>query len=348
MSTQSNWKKCVYTVCGSMLALALLLGPGGEAAHAQSPTIDLNADRNRDGIPDGLAAAVNNVATAKDQMAAIQDLVSRLPYSDETRALQAKAESLQKALTEETDDATAQTIQKELQSVTDQMQADDPNYAKVDAALQQMFAPQLTQKSNAARPADPEGGNTQTSTQGDNTTQHACFNCLWRGDIMLERDPLFLGNFIYAMWYSHAGNYDGGGMVYESRADGVRLNPLAHWQAPQLYVALGFDNQRPASQTQAALNWAENTYGTDGHTPYNYYLWDKQTDRRLYCSQLTWKIHQHMGVELDSNHWIYQLWIGAHWGAWAVPLVSIPAVAPDEVALSSNVTFYSSGWNFLP
>jgi hypothetical protein len=128
----------------------------------------------------------------------------------------------------------------------------------------------------------------------------------------------------------------------------VRLNALSRWQAPQLFVALAFDNQLTSARTQEGLNWAEATYGTNGETPYNYFFWDKERNDRLYCSQLTWKIHHHMVVNLDSNHWAYQLWIAVHWGPWAILLISLPAVAPDEIALSSNVTIYSASWNFLP
>src|SRR5262249_18015519 len=123
MLTRSNWKKSLYTLLCSFLVLTMLLGSGGQVVHAQTPTIDLATDKDSDGIPDALAAAVNDVATAKDQMAAIRDFVSRLPYSDETRALQAKAESLQESLTEGTDDATAEKIQQQLQALADQMQA---------------------------------------------------------------------------------------------------------------------------------------------------------------------------------------------------------------------------------
>lgn len=349
MLTRSKWKKSLYTLLCSLLVLTTLLIPGGQVVHAQTPTIDLVTDKNGDGIPDALAAAVNDVATAKDQMAAIQDFASRLPYTDETRALQAKAEALQKSLTEETDEATAQAIQQQLQALADQMQADDPSYAKVNAALLQMFTPQLTaQKSTADCPFRSTTGKPNLNPAGGPTTQRARFDCLRRGQIMLEHDPIFIvGNILYAMWFSHAGHFDGGGQVYEARADGVRLNKLARWQDPQLFVALAFDNQLTPTQAEDGLTWAKNYYGIEGETHYNWLFPDKLTDRRLYCSQLAWKIHKHMGVDLDSNHWIYLLWMAAHWGVWG-PLIAIPAVAPDEIGLSSNVTIYSTGWNFLP
>ena len=314
----------LVSVC-LVLILVAALAP---SVWAGAPTIDLQTDANRDGIPDALAAEVDRVARSPDKLAAIAELVKRLPYAPETRALQERAAQLQARLARAQDDQEAQRILGELRSLGEQMMA-DPNYARTVQSLTTMFAP------SSGRPA-PAGGSPSSVRWGD----------LRRGHIMLVRSGLWdWFMFIYAMWYSHAGNYDGNSLVYESNTDGVRLKPLSKWQQPGQYIGLGYDNQRSEADVQGALNWAEGFYGTDGRTPYNYFYPDKWTDSRLYCSQLTWKIHNHLGVNLDSNAWQYQLWIAARWGWWAVYAVSLPAVAPDEVGLDGDVTMYSTGWN---
>jgi uncharacterized protein YycO len=166
---------------------------------------------------------------------------------------------------------------------------------------------------------------------------------LKRGDIMLV-----FGNdwraWIYAMKYSHAGNYDGSQRVYESNpSDGVRLKPLSNWQRPNIYIGLGRNNKKSESQVRGALDWAKGKYG-DGRTPYNYVYPDKWTDSRLYCSQLVWKIHKYLGVDLDSNNWGYFVWAAARFGAWILGVIG-PGVAPDEIGLSPSVAIYAEGWN---
>ena len=92
-------------------ALGLRAPTHAHAAELRSgPTLNLAIDKNNDGIPDELAAAVDAVAKADDKDAAIEDLVSRLPYTDETRALKQKVEGLQRQLAETTDPDEAQRV----------------------------------------------------------------------------------------------------------------------------------------------------------------------------------------------------------------------------------------------
>lgn len=321
-----------------VILLAAMVFPS--VARANGPTIDLQKDGNRDGIPDALALEVGRIARSPDRTAAIANFVSRLPYSPRTRALQQEAERLHAQLAQAKSDEEARQILEKLRTLSDEMMA-DPNYARTLQGLQALLGP--------GGKRDIGGVALESSVAEDGlaaTTQSVNWGALQRGDIMLVRSGLFdWFMFIYAMWYSHAGNYDGNGLVYESNSDGVRLKPLSKWQQPGQYIGLGRDNKRSIAQVQAALDWAKGFYGTDGRTPYNYFYPDKWTDSRLYCSQLTWKIHQRIGVDLDSNAWQYQLWIAARWGWWAVAAVSIPAVAPDEIWLDSDVTMYSTGWN---
>ncbi len=310
------------------------------AVHAGgNPPIDLKKDADRDGIPDALAMEVSRIARSPNQMAAIASFVNRLPYSPRTRALQQEAEKLQAQMAEVKSDEEARQILEKLRAISDEMMT-DPNYARTIQGLTALLVSPDSRKASGS-PMEISG------KEGDAVgISSVNWGSLQRGDIMLVRSGLWdWFMFIYAMWYSHAGNYDGNGLVFESNADGVRLKPLSKWQQPGQYIGLGRDNKRSAAEVQAALDWAKGFYGTDGQTPYNYFYPDKWTDSRLYCSQLAWKIHKRIGVDIDSNAWQYQLWIAARWGVWAVVAVSIPAVAPDEIWLDGDVTMYSTGQN---
>jgi hypothetical protein len=309
---------------GMLICTALSLRAPTHAHAAQlssGPTLNLAVDQNNDSIPDELAAAVDVVAKADDKEAAIKDLVSRLPYSDETRALQEQAEALHKQLAETTDPAEAERISGEIEALTKQMEA-DPNYVIAIEALTTMFAP------------EPKV-----------STQAVDWGRLKRGDILLHRDYSVWAP--YAMKYNHTGNYHGYGLVYESEEHGVLLQSLAeNWQGGNKFTAFAYNNVygQESSQVINALFRRELQYGENGRTRYNFIFPDKWTDARLYCSQLTWKIHKLTGVDLDSNAWSYQLFIASRFGWGAVLFVTNPAVAPDEIALSPFVTIYHSGW----
>ncbi len=150
-------------------------------------------------------------------------------------------------------------------------------------------------------------------------------------------------NFAYAMEYSHAGVYEKS-QVYSSNTGGVRFESMGSWQKGGYKVALAFNNRTTYNQDQTALDWAKSKYKTNGSTQYNYNYADKNTDSKLYCSQLVWKIQKYNNVDVDSNDATYLAWMYTKWGA-AVAAVAWAAVAPDEVARSSNVTIYSKGTN---
>lgn len=183
----------------------------------------------------------------------------------------------------------------------------------------------------------------------------ANYKALRPGDIMLMRDPDGAINWAYAMWYNHAGTYAGNQQVYESnQMMGARFRPLSDWQKKGLYIGLGRNSKRSSNSVNNALQWAEEFYNWDGSTGYNYNYGDKVNDtdadgnKRVYCSQLIWKIHNHIGVDVDSNDPHYQAWVAARWGPtghWAVENVVKPGIAPDEIDKSSNVTMYSRGSN---
>jgi hypothetical protein len=168
---------------------------------------------------------------------------------------------------------------------------------------------------------------------------------LRRGDLLFIRhvnQPIQA--FLWAMRFSHCGNYDGDGWVYEAViGQGVIRRRLDEWKTFEGTIALARNTTSPASEIERALDRAKGQYGSDGRTPYNLWFLDKETEDRLYCSQLSWKIHKAARIDLDSNDGRYLLWMSAKWGSWITRFVGVPAVAPDEVALSPHVRVYSEG-----
>jgi len=228
----------------------------------------------------------------------------------------------------------AQELAKELEKQVEYLLANNPDYAKelkeVEEVAAQIFAEKRQQ--DAAL-------NTRGQGMGvDNFTIQATapWNYLLTGDVMHINNKKFFN--VYAMYYSHSGTYNGNNTVYESNSDGVRIRPLSSWQQGQP-VALGYTRGKSLSEVTAALNWAKNKYGTDGSTPYNWNFLNKSTDSSLYCSQLVWKIHQNMGINVDSNHWSYVAYLTAKFGVVGTTF-AYSAVAPDEVYLSDNIIYY--------
>lgn len=168
---------------------------------------------------------------------------------------------------------------------------------------------------------------------------------LRRGDLLFVRhvsQPIQA--FLWAMRFSHCGNYDGDGWVYEAvLGQGVVRRRLDEWKTFEGTIALARNTTSSGSEVERALDRAKSQYGADGRTPYNLWFLDKETEERLYCSQLSWKIHKSARIDLDSNDGRYLLWMSAKWGSWITRFVGVPAVAPDEVALSPHVRIYSEG-----
>ena len=111
-------------------------------------------------------------------------------------------------------------------------------------------------------------------------------------------------------------------------------------------------NKSSPAQVVAALQQAESRYGTNKTTKYNFLFPNKTRDDAIYCSQLTWKIHKRLDVDLDSNAWEWFAQIGVKYpflfkvlGQLAIETILKPAVAPDEVLYSPNVCWYSEGNN---
>jgi uncharacterized protein YycO len=228
----------------------------------------------------------------------------------------------------------AQLLAKELENQVEYLRATDPAYAEELAKAEELAAQIFAEKRRQDAALNTRGKEIGVEDYVIQAT--VPWNYLLTGDVMHINNKKFFN--IYAMYYSHSGTYNGSNTVYESNSDGVRIRPLSSWQQGQP-VALGYTRSKSLSEVTAALNWAKNKYGTDGRTPYNWNFLNKNTDDALYCSQLVWKIHQYMGLNVDSNHWTYVAYLTAKFGAVGTTF-AFAAVAPDEVYLSSNIIYY--------
>jgi len=180
---------------------------------------------------------------------------------------------------------------------------------------------------------------------------------LKKGDILLRRtgrdgckqwDIIPLCKY-WALVYEHSGIFygarNGVQSVYESsNIGGVQFKPISTWKTSNLYV--GIQRSRVAAATiSSKLESFIAKFGSNGKTPYNYNLVDKNTERALYCSQLVWKFYLTVGVNVDSDHPFYADWLRIGYGNTLASYISRNAVAPDEIGMSSNVYRMATGWN---
>lgn len=288
--------------------------------------------------------------------------MNRLLYSAEVHALQKELGELNQQLTEAKTAEEAEEIYTESVQLLEQLQA-DPIYAQVNDSFTQMLMAEIEAEVAGAgeRPTEHAPSahrlylpmiTSSTNTEEITTTQAAAteqinaapdYTRLTRGDIMFIRGSSNLAPMLYSVIFGHTGNYDGGDLVYEANDDGVRLKPISGWQdATSAFVGFGYNNDVSSSQVSTALDQAKTQYGTDGRTPYNWNFVDRYTEDRLYCSQLTWRIHRRLGYNLDSNDWIIRSILRTRYGAW-FDLVVLPAILPDEIWKSPYVTLYLAG-----
>ncbi len=326
----------LIVVMGIILFASQGLGTQSVMSEGDAPAgqvkIDLQTDGNGDGLPDELVAEIEQLtarfATDLDKgdqqeaLAAIAELVGKLPLSDATLDTHDRAKELltQQAATTDPDEKSA--LAQQVDQLLQDAESVDPAYQVALSTVRHMAGAQSgVQASDEIAPD---------------------FSQLQPGDILLSRGSNVYLNWFYAQHYSHAGIYDGNGMVYESNSDGVWLKPLAKWQEPGHQVALARINNLPVEEVLAALAWAKATYKADGSTQYNHDIPDKWVEDKLYCSQLVWKIIDHAGVDVDSNDIWYLMWITTRLGPIG-PDFALPAVLPDEVAMSDHLQIYSSG-----
>jgi hypothetical protein len=319
----------------SVVALGTVAAQPAIFAYADDgdpPPINLSIDNDRDGVPDELALAVQTVLSAEGneaQTTALADLYKRLPYSEETRALQDKAGQLQQELEATEDPTQAEQLIEEIRATGERMSQDE-QYVTTMKALDTLLEPE-----------GPKVGDDQPHLMAIPWFQAQ------PGDVLGQLDLLSFPTYLYVMNYGHTGNCYNAQcqQVLESLAQGVilrsRTDPQSVWQGWGKKIVIMRDNQVSQSTIVAKMEARKNRHVNV--TPYNYLWIDKWTDSRLYCSQLTWKIHKDAGVDLDSNHPAYSIYMTLRWG-WLIGLATGPAVAPDEVVLSSKLNLVGWGW----
>ncbi|MFA6033370.1 MAG: hypothetical protein WC889_10765 [Myxococcota bacterium] len=214
-------------------------GPGG-------PTwIDLVKDLDGDGVPDELEDVVASIealaaggtpGTVDDNetdavMGAITDLVKRLPFSEEALAIQAGIASLTEKLVSEQDEAEMKRLTEELAD-KQALLLTDPTYAALSDGLSKIVERRMDEQTNAVLKGEMAAGTAVGTAAGPN------YSKMRRGDILLEYNNGISRIFPYVWQYTHAGIYDGDGMVYESVSKGVALNPLTGWQTSGTRISL--------------------------------------------------------------------------------------------------------------
>lgn len=347
-----------------IFALVGTIGPAPAVLAQSTPQydlIDMDRDEDGDGVPDELAEEVNRLA---DMIAAnrydeaipgvAEEIINRLPYSDSTRARQRRMARLTQELYETDDDTEAQAIVEDMWEMERGMMT-DPGYAQTSAALERMLAqtpaaswnhrvylPIIAFKTRLGRRSDDAA--VQEHTAADLVLQ--------QGDVLLRDDQgssmgLSVTDFIYKVDWGHAGVVDDDESVYSSNIEGVRFEDYdLDWleNVDRIWQGRAWDDEAQAAVV-ASLERAKVQYGVDGRTPYNFRLFDKQRDDRLYCSQLVWKIYLGVGIDLDSNDPTYAAimalraaiypFLSAQDGA----IIARLAVAPDEIALDDDLRF---------
>lgn len=350
--------------------LFMSCGCGGSSSSNDAPAkINLMIDENEDGLPDELVEAVNEALDvakesgdpdsidSPEEEAAFQNalttLLAKMPFSDETIKLQLEINDLYKqvadpAIDTERSDVLLDQIEQDLQ----EMRRDDMNYNIVQDAVATML--------DNTKDSSPSG---EAGVSG-----RPDYDSMQRGDILFGRSSGIVPHLPYVIDFTHAGNYQGNSFVYEAVSDGVIIRPLSVWKSDYGRVALAHSNRKSVYQITSALDWAIIRYGTASMSGYNWTVFvphDKKTEdicikppyqkRCLYCSQLTWKIHDHAGVNVDSNNAKYialaalkYLGYGGIMSAASVSYlmgIIIPGVMPDEIYRDKSINVYSDGNN---
>ena len=171
------------------------------------------------------------------------------------------------------------------------------------------------------------------------------------GDVLFVRpNPAVFPGFLWAMHYSHCGIYVRPGVIMEASVDkGVRLSPVRNWMKSHAHMGFArvkLDAVETMPDLARAMDQAVKDW-TDRGVKYNLAMWNEagSVNGKSYCSELIWMIYEGIGIDLrdEPRSEIYVEWVRQTFGDWAAETIAIPAIAPDELALSSKLEFYSVG-----
>lgn len=356
--------RCIYPF-GFLLVIVLLASTVASPLafaqeQTQANTIDVYRDDNGDGHPDDLVEAMRPIMMATDKDATdptirahLQNLAERLPYSQRTRDLQAQTADVLEQLYAAESEVEAQAFISELRQLEAQMMT-DPAYARTQEAMEALLddptvfqSDQVSAVGTIYLPLIALSGSSGDDDDNNNPPQPPALN-LQRGDILLvdgsgSSSGIGWTDFLYQRIWGHAGIVDQINpvvieqtLIYESNAGDLGVRPRSYveeWvlEGNRLWHGRAA-NADLRDDVVVALDDAKDQYGTDGRTPYNIILTDKNTDEALYCSQLAWKIYGAAGMDIDSQDPAYAAWLTIRLGIALGPVTANLAIAPDEIA----------------
>ncbi len=179
---------------------------------------------------------------------------------------------------------------------------------------------------------------TTTPTASTTPTMTPTVPSLLPGDILTRDDDLI------SFMDTHDAIYAGDGQIIDALPDGgVQYRSLEGFLADAHDYVIA---QRLATWseevTQGAIDYAVVHIGT----PYDYaYFGGKDTENRMYCSELVWRAYLSQGIDLDSN--------GGPW-VWPGEIVRSPLLVEVDIELGpaalsgSSLAWASKGGSHVP
>ena len=339
-----------------------------DASAQEVVLFDMETDSDGNGIPDAFEEGFNDIPQAVEQGAdpasVIRGFAERVPVSSATMSYREQMKTLLDSVENLNSPAEQEAAMESITNLQQQMLNGDAQltsaleyFDKLRAEHDAEFTPPTTRSKNAESTSKAEstletGGSATVMAVVPQDVMDDYEDEINRvGDIMFVYYDFVNPSYLYAMDWSHVGIYAGDSEVYESDAkggfdcDGVDFRDISKFYHEGYEIQYAqHEESGGRSRVDEALDWAEDEYGEDCETSYNWVFQNKWTDAKQYCSQLAWKMYKNIeddyDVDLDSNHWIYHLWLATKYGPVLAALLAIPAVAPDEVARDGDLDYY--------
>lgn len=300
----------------------------------------------------------------------------RLPIAASTKqVLDARPEIFKKL-------AAAESLEKQQEVIAlirkeeDELLKDDPVYVKVTGYIEAIgeeslaggdYLDDLEEDVRDDEEDEKKGGDSTGEGIGMEVSGYYDTMVTQRGDIVfLDARGRAAGNSYqahYAKDWTHVGLYAMNNQVYDSYpgecpANAVNTGGVALRDAGLYFFKSGsrlmMAQLSAASQrlTQSAtLTKAQNRFGTDCRTPFEFSLFSKYGTSSFYCSKLVWRAHKDSDdypVDLDSNSYLYFYWLNNSLDNGRIPLgfgiswfIVFSTVSPDEIAMDGDMNNYA-------
>ena len=299
----------------------------------------------------------------------------RLPIAASTKqVLDARPEIFKKL-------AAAESLEKQQEVIAlirkeeDELLKDDPVYVKVTGYIEAIgeeslaggdYLDDLEEDVRDDEEDEKKGGDSTGEGIGMEVSGYYDTMVTQRGDIVfLDARGRAAGNSYqahYAKDWTHVGLYAMNNQVYDSYpgecpANAVNTGGVALRNAGEYFFKSGSRlmmaqlsnaSQRPTQS--ATLTKAQNRFGTDCRTPFEFSLFSKSNTSSFYCSKLVWRAYKDSDdypVDLDNNSYHYFFWL-SNSADGRVPLgfgiawfIVFSTVSPDEIALSEELNNYA-------